>query len=429
MVSKGAVAAIMKMCDAMKNEELSRQCAVSLSNLAGVNETHKFLVGDGGVSALVELASHGLVEEDEEENIDTYGRTNSMKDEYDDLDEKDATSIESKLNPMITFYTRVPPRKSRSVAPLTGIDHIEAVLDHESTKLMESNIKRVSTTRKAPPAPDVPVLLINTVVQKDKTRNGGGGGVNDSRGDNGEDTNSNRNAEVKDDDEEEDDGALGASQVTEIIEKHIARYEKILLRESHLESIDEMRHEERLLQGTRVQHSVGNNVNSHKVEDNDIGLKLEAEMSPSNSEDGNRASDSHVDETKERLLQAGDHVRSSTGKYVHDGRGKLGKLQLEETKQQVMEPSEYTLRSIKTAGEEAERSGLRSRGVFPVQLPKGPKSGKLGLTKLKPGQHDAMFKDTNSFLGHLDTILGPLQRQQKSHKPRKQISGEWPFEK
>ena len=56
MVSQGAVAAIMKLCDAMKNEELNRRCAESLSNLAGVNATHEFIVGDGGVSALVDLA-------------------------------------------------------------------------------------------------------------------------------------------------------------------------------------------------------------------------------------------------------------------------------------------------------------------------------------------------------------------------------------
>ena len=90
-------------------------------------------------------------------------------------------------------------------------------------------------------------------------------------------------------------------------------------------------------------------------------------------------------------------------------------------------PGCHTLNMNALAAKEAERTGLRSRGVFPVQLPTG-NGGKVGLTKVPAGESMSLFRDTNSFLGHLDDVLGPLQQQRKSRRPRKEIKGQWPFD-
>jgi hypothetical protein len=450
MVSQGAVAAIIKMCDAMKNEELNRQCAESLSNLAGVSATHEYIVGDGGVSALVDLASHGLIDEDEEETKDSSGRRLSIQNvDDDDLDVEGKGSFggDVELTPMITFYMRVPPRKGRKSDPLGGVDHIEAVLDHESTKRMESHINRVATTRSAPPAPEQPVLFIDGVTSKDQNSSdgspGGAGGVNGAQGGDRKDSGATRKTDGNDDDEDEDDIGLGASQVLELVEKHVGKYDQLALTETHLTIIDKMRHEERISQSITIRHFDAENVKRHKIDHhNEVqegGKKTASGLDvPRTEGPGSTTSVESADGNSTSGTSTQMHVRSRTGKYIHDNRGSASR-QLDFEGREGEEggvalygsrpaTTESTVNMNALAAMEAERTGLRSRGVFPVQLPKGA-GGKLGLTKIPVGESMSLFQDTNSFLGHLDDVLGPLQQQRKSRRPRKEIKGQWPFDK
>ncbi len=450
MVSQGAVAAIIKMCDAMKNEELNRQCAVSLSNLAGVSATHEYIVGDGGVSALVDLASHGLVDEDEEETNNSSGRRNTIPKLDNDevaLEGKSSSDRDAELTPMITFYTRVPPRKGRKSDPLGGVDHIQAVLDHESTKLMESHINRVATTRSAPPPPQQPVLFINGVASKEQNMSddsaGGAGSVNRPQGGSNKDSGTTRKADGNDDDEDEDEAGLGASQVQELVEKHVGKYGQLALTETHLAIIDKMRHEERISQSITIRHFDAGNVQRQEIKDIE-GVEEKNEKKRSTELDDNevkRPGSTAAGESAGDMSTSGSlvelHVRSRTGKYVNNDRGRTSRqLHFERDEKVAREElpqysrpatTESTLNMNALAAKEAERTGLRSRGVFPVQLPTG-NGGKVGLTKVPSGESMSLFRDTNSFLGHLDDVLGPLQQQRKSRRPRKEIKGQWPFD-
>ena len=133
LVNKGAVGSIMRMTSVMKNDEVTRQCAVSLSNLAsGSNETHTHIMEDGGIGALVDLASHGLVVDENEEE------SSLKKDAMEDDDEQDWNQEDDKgknaLTPMSTLLTRVAPRAQRKIESIDAIDHIVPVLEREPQK-------------------------------------------------------------------------------------------------------------------------------------------------------------------------------------------------------------------------------------------------------------------------------------------------------
>lgn len=144
------------MTHVMKNEEVTRQCAVSLSNLAASSiETHEFLVDDGGIGALVNLASHGLVVEEEKEGSSSSsnsassssgkGRSSSLRSgggggggglSSNDggggaWDEDENERKKHFLEPMNTLLTRVPPRALKKLQSIDGIESIVPMLDKE----------------------------------------------------------------------------------------------------------------------------------------------------------------------------------------------------------------------------------------------------------------------------------------------------------
>ena len=177
----------MRMTSVMKNDQVTRQCAVSLSNLAsGSMETHEHIVGDGGITALVELASHGLIVDESEETNTTKQKNKQNDEDAQDWSEEEDTKTNA-LTPMSTLLTRVAPRVLRKIETIEDIDQILPVLDKGMTKTMASDIDGITTARTAPPSPNMPTLVINS------TENSVGQGE-------------------EEEEEQEDDTSLGAAQ-------------------------------------------------------------------------------------------------------------------------------------------------------------------------------------------------------------------------
>ena len=104
-----------------------------------------------GISALVELASHGLItHETEKETSSSKQRRGSrldlQQDQNDDLfDDIDPNS--NSLVPMNTVLTRVAPRLLRTVQSIEGVDAILPIFDKVNTKTMGKYFKRRSEHR------------------------------------------------------------------------------------------------------------------------------------------------------------------------------------------------------------------------------------------------------------------------------------------
>ena len=138
---------------------------------------------------------------------------------------------------------------------------------------------------------------------------------------------------------------------------------------------------------------------------------------------GSTTSEKSAERTTSLTVPSREHIRSLTGKYVSDDLGDTSQpLETQKGKEDTA-----LIKRIRNAAVKADRTGLRSRGVFPVQLPSGT-GGKTGIHKITAGKSNAMFADTKSFLGHLDSVLGPLQQARKSRRSRKEIKGQWPFD-
>jgi hypothetical protein len=216
LVNKGAVGSIMRMTSVMKNDEVTRQCAVSLSNLAsGSMETHTHIMEDGGIGAMVELASHGLIVDDEEE----ISTRNNDDDDNDDNWNQEDDKKKNALTPMVTLLTRVAPRSLRKLNTIDNIDQIIPLLDKGATKTMASDIDIISTSRTAIPVPELPTLCINTTDNHD--------GDDDEEG------------------EDDNDTSLGAAQVLELVEKHLSKYKQLRLTEEQYNTMNRLRQNEK----------------------------------------------------------------------------------------------------------------------------------------------------------------------------------------
>ena len=118
---------------------------------------YEFLVDDGGIGALVNLASHGLVVEEEEERSSSSsnsassssgkGRSSSLRSgggggggglSSNDggggggaWDEDEDERKKHFLEPMNTLLTRVPPRALKKLQSIDDIESIVPMLDKE----------------------------------------------------------------------------------------------------------------------------------------------------------------------------------------------------------------------------------------------------------------------------------------------------------
>ena len=231
------------------------------------------------------------------------------------------------------------------------------------------------------------------------------------------------------DDEDEDDVGLGASQMEELVEKHVGKYNQLNLTEHHLTVIDQMRHEERIAQSITVDHFDTKDAKHHRIDavEESIGnVEQKTDMlkkQQGRGTTGSTTSEKSAERTTTLTVPSREHMRSLTGKYVSDDLGDTSQqLETQKGKEDTA-----LIKRIRNAAVKADRTGLRSRGVFPVQLPSGT-GGKTGIHKIAAGKSNAMFADTKSFLGHLDSVLGPLQQARKSRRSRKEIKGQWPFD-
>jgi len=376
LVNKGAVGSIMRMTSVMKNDEVTRQCAVSLSNLAsGSNETHTHIMEDGGIGALVDLASHGLVVDENEEE------SSLKKDAMEDDDEQDWNQEDDKgknaLTPMSTLLTRVAPRAQRKIESIDAIDHIVPVLEKGATKTMASDIDGIATTRASPPAPVLPTLSINTT----------------------------ENQEGEEDDENEDDEtSLGAAQVLELVEKHLSKYTQLALTDEHLKTMDVLRKHEKNKQKVAIHELPKSTLpvssmyvaDQHRTTTDQRNEAVPEMHSPTSNSDGANAEDDAM--ARNTLL----HDRSITGKYS---------------------VAEFDEKELSLGHRPGEDYG------FPKKLQdQSTCSSSSTLATAAVHSIEAMFDDTDSFLGHLDSVLGKGNEVKRSSRPRKQLIGQWPFD-
>jgi hypothetical protein len=378
LVQKGAVASIMRMTSVMKNDQVTRQCAVSLSNLAsGSDETHINIVGDGGISAMVELASHGLVVDENEE--DATARSTKDDDEWEDVDEN-----KNSLTSMNTVLTRVPPRLLRKIEVIDGIEEITPIFDKVTTKTMASRNDGISTTRNSPPSPELPTLLINTT---------------ETLGDG------------EDDDEEAEDDTLGASQVLELVDKHLSKYKQSSLTKEHFEMMNQLRTNEKEHQNVivvpvtvkkgRIQYVLENDENERSTRSS---VEMVEEVKKEREGEREEGDSTMVEEAKDKVEVTHEDLSSPTTSSPRSGnRDATGRYR-------PLNDSRMTSLDFE-----------RSNELFPKPMQPPINGHGANLT-------NSLFNDTPSFLGHLNGVLGPIDAQKKSSRPRKQLLGTWPFE-
>ena len=339
---------------------------------------------------MVELASHGLItHETEKETSSSKQRRGSrldlQQDQNDDLfDDIDPNS--NSLVPMNTVLTRVAPRLLRTVQSIEGVDDILPIFDKVKTKTMESNNDGISTTRNTPIPPTLPTLTINST----------------SDGDNGE-----GDGEGAEEDETEDD--LGASQVMELVDKHLFKYQQSSLTPEHFKIMNAMRMEEKQKQNVHVSKIDIDASRKQYVLPNDNENKEEEE--PATNETANekkKENDSNGTVEAERMQMKSNNLSPTSN--VRDSTGKYGE-------------SNYD-----NYDNNNQNESLLDRERESILFPRPLVSSNSLHGSLTSSMQNALFEDSDSFLGHLDTMLGPIDAQKKSSRPRKQLVGEWPFE-
>jgi hypothetical protein len=382
LVKQGAVAAIMNLSKILRSEEVARQCAVSLSNLAIADGTHDGIVKGGAVSALMWLSKEGMeLDEDEEEWEDNYLPSDKSSKTYQAGGSRHAkrdvppTENNEVFDDMVTAHIRVAlPELRGSLPKMPDLQHIAVQMEEPVLCSMQWHMTSVETSVKPPAPPELPNLKIKPVeIEKEEAGSG---------------ATAKKDNEVDDDNEEESGGAndsLGMSRVIDITRKHIGKYYRLPRSAESKEKLKKMRLLEKPkpviieTKGLPSKPAIDSpppstNINT-STKDNDTRTNKRNTMLPP------LANEERMKQREEKLLH-GFANRSISMPNISSFPGNSGFA------------SNLMINNDKSIDEEMQYT--RPRIITPGPPIEAPMEQPLSVH----------FKDTGSFLSHLDNVLG-----------------------